>query len=146
MSPSFQRETPMGKRELSRHVLHALERCGAILLAALIGLLLFATLRAQLARAAEFPTDSGAGTLSFASAGGHEAAAPLSTDIRISVAGIVARVTVAQRFRNTGATTVEALYTLPLPDDRAERHQPSPDRLPAARHCRESAQPVGYDH
>jgi Ca-activated chloride channel family protein len=109
----------MGKRELSRHVLHALERCGAILLAALIGLLLFATLRAQLARAAEFPTDSGAGTLSCASAGGHEAAAPLSTDIRISVAGIVARVTVAQRFRNTGATTVEALYTLPLPDDAA---------------------------
>ena len=39
--------------------------------------------------------------------------------MRISVAGVVARVRVAQRFRNTGTTYLEAVYVLPLPDDAA---------------------------
>ncbi|HEX6999840.1 MAG TPA: marine proteobacterial sortase target protein [Gammaproteobacteria bacterium] len=100
-------------------VLRALERCAAALWLAAIGWLLFATLAAQLARAAEIPTDLGAGTLFFRSEAGLDPAAPLSTHVRISVSGIVARVAVTQRFRNTGGERLEALYAFPLPDDAA---------------------------
>jgi Ca-activated chloride channel family protein len=97
-----------------------LETWSGVLLALGAALLLYATLKAQAAHAAEFPTDVGAATLLFQSPdGGFDAAAPLSTDLRISVAGVVARVRVAQRFRNTGASLVEAVYVLPLPDDAA---------------------------
>ena len=51
--------------------------------------------------------------------GGYAAAAPLQTDLRISVAGVVARVRVAQRFRNSGTSYAEAVYALPLADDAA---------------------------
>ena len=82
--------------------------------------LLLATLKTQLARAAEFPSDVGAGTLLFQTRdGGFDSAVPIATDLRISVAGVVARVAVAQRFRNTSADWLEALYVLPLPDDAA---------------------------
>ena len=77
------------------------------------------TLHAQLARAAEFPQDIGAGTLLFQAADGYAPAAPLATDVRMSVAGVVARVTVAQRFRNPGSEWAEAVYAFPLPDDAA---------------------------
>jgi Ca-activated chloride channel family protein len=83
------------------------------------GWLLLAALGSQTARANGFPADVGAGTLFVHSAGGYDTVAPLSTDVRISVAGIVARVAVAQRFRNTGSTAIEALYAFPLPDDAA---------------------------
>src|SRR6476661_1298507 len=79
-----------------------LEDWAGILFAIGVGLLLFATLKAQLARAADFP-EVGAGTLLFQTAdGGFDPDAPLATDVRISVAGVVARVAIAQRFRNTG--------------------------------------------
>jgi Ca-activated chloride channel family protein len=82
-------------------------------------LLLYLTLRAQDARAAEFPA-VGAGTLLFEAADGHYAvAAPLRTDVRISVAGVVARVRVAQRFSNLSSSFVEAVYVMPLPDGAA---------------------------
>ena len=56
----------------------------------------------------------------FQSADGcYAAAAPLQTDLRISVAGVVARVRVAQRFRNSGTSYAEAVYALPLADDAA---------------------------
>jgi Ca-activated chloride channel family protein len=98
---------------------HALEDWAGTLFAIGVALLLLATLKAQLARAAEFPT-VGAGTLLFQTAdGGFDPTAPLATDIRISVAGVVARVAIAQRFRNTGASWAEAVYALPLPDDAA---------------------------
>ena len=61
----------------------------------------------------------GAGTLLFKSADGFDPAAPLSTDVRISIAGIVARVSVEQRFHNAGTGWVEAVYALPLTDDAA---------------------------
>ena len=97
-----------------------LEDWAGILFAIGVGLLLYATLHTQLARAAEFPKDVGAGTLLFQTAdGGFDPSAPLSTDVRISVAGVVARVAIAQRFRNTGTTWAEAVYALPLPDDAA---------------------------
>jgi len=92
----------------------------SVLLALAAGLLLYATLTAQAARAAEFPSDVGAPTLLFQDANGsYSTAAPLETDLRLSVAGVVARVRVAQRFRNTGTTYLEAVYVLPLPDDAA---------------------------
>ncbi|HWN37792.1 MAG TPA: VIT domain-containing protein, partial [Gammaproteobacteria bacterium] len=97
-----------------------LEVWSSVLLVLIAGLLLYATLAAQAARAAEFPTDVGAPTLLFQDANGSfSTAAPLETDLRLSVAGVVARVRVAQRFRNTGTTYLEAVYVLPLPDDAA---------------------------
>ncbi|HSC15608.1 MAG TPA: VIT domain-containing protein, partial [Gammaproteobacteria bacterium] len=97
-----------------------LEVWTSALLAIAAGLLLYATLAAQAARAAEFPSDVGAPTLLFQDASGSfTAAAPLETDLRMSVAGVVARVRVAQRFRNNGTTYLEAVYVLPLPDDAA---------------------------
>ncbi len=97
-----------------------LETWTSVLLAVAAALLLYATLRGQAAYAADFPTDVGAPTLLFQdSTGSFTAAAPLETDLRLSVAGVVARVRVAQRFLNTGASYVEAVYVLPLPDDAA---------------------------
>ncbi|HVJ30063.1 MAG TPA: VIT domain-containing protein, partial [Gammaproteobacteria bacterium] len=97
-----------------------LEVWTSVLLALAAGLLLYATLTAQGARAAEFPSDVGAPTLLFQDANGSfSTAAPLETDLRLSVAGVVARVRVAQRFRNFGSTYLEAVYVLPLPDDAA---------------------------
>jgi len=105
---------------LPREIRYALEDWAPFLFAVGLALLLLATLKAQLARAAEFPKQVGAGQLLFQTAdGGFDPAAPLSTDIRISVAGVVARVAVAQRFRNPGASWAEAVYALPLPDDAA---------------------------
>jgi Ca-activated chloride channel family protein len=80
--------------------------------------LVLATITAQVARASGFP-EVGAGTLLIHSAAGFDPAAPLSTDVRISVAGIVARVGVTQRFRNPQATPIEAVYAFPLPDEAA---------------------------
>jgi Ca-activated chloride channel family protein len=102
------------------HALEELELWIGVLLALGAAVLLYVTLTAQAAYADEFPSDIGAPTLLFHSqGGGYSAAAPLQTDLRLSVAGVVARVRVAQRFRNTGANYVEAVYALPLPDDAA---------------------------
>jgi Ca-activated chloride channel family protein len=46
-------------------------------------------------------------------------ATQLATNVTIEVAGIVARVKVAQRFRNDGSDWVEGVYVFPLPDDAA---------------------------
>jgi Ca-activated chloride channel family protein len=107
------------KRRWPNELIELLEDIAAALLLAGIALLLIATLRAQVARAAEFPSDVGAGTLVLQTAAGAERSAPLSTDVQISVAGVVARVAIAQRFRNASAEWVEAVYALPLPDDAA---------------------------
>jgi Ca-activated chloride channel homolog len=100
-------------------VKETLERLAFALWFAGVCVLLYLTLQAQLARAAEFPKDIGAGTLLFESGDGFDPAAPLSTDVRMSVAGVVARVSVAQRFRNPGGNWAEAVYAFPLPDDAA---------------------------
>lgn len=96
-----------------------LERLAAALWYAGVCLLLYLTLQAQLARAAEFPQDIGAGALLFQSGDRLDPAAPLATDVRMSVAGIVARVTVTQRFRNSGSEWAEGIYAFPLADDAA---------------------------
>lgn len=109
----------MERWKLPPRVLAAFE-CGvAALWFATVLFLLLAALKAQVARAADFPSDLGSGTLLFGNATGYAAAAPLSTDVRISIAGIVARVAVTQRFRNTGGGWSEALYAFPLPDGAA---------------------------
>jgi Ca-activated chloride channel family protein len=101
-------------------VCEELETWIGVLLALGAALLLYLTLKGQAAYADEFPADVGAPPRLFATAGGSYAtAAPLQTDLRISVAGVVARVRIAQRFRNTSGGYVEAVYALPLPDDAA---------------------------
>jgi Ca-activated chloride channel family protein len=105
---------------LSPRVCEELETWIGVLLALAAAALLFVTLKGQAAYADEFPSAVGAPTLLLQGAdGGYAAAAPLQTDLRISVAGVVARVRVAQRFRNTGGSYAEAVYALPLPDDAA---------------------------
>jgi Ca-activated chloride channel family protein len=105
---------------LPPHVVEEIEVWFGVLIGLGALLMLYASLTAQPARAAEFPRDVGAGTLLFKSADGDYApAAPLATDIRLSVAGIVARVRIAQRFTNSSAEFIEAVYALPLPDDAA---------------------------
>jgi Ca-activated chloride channel homolog len=98
------------------------ERLASALWFAGVCLLLYLTIHAQLARAAEFPKDIGAGTLLFQAGDRYEPAAPLATDVRMSIAGVVARVTVAQRFYNDGTEWAEAVYAFPLPDDAAIDH------------------------
>jgi Ca-activated chloride channel family protein len=109
------------RNALSPRAREELESWAGVLLALAAALLLYATVRAQAAAAAEFPHDVGAPTLLFQSPGGGTpaAATPLETDLKISVAGVVARVRVVQRFRNTSAAYVEAVYLLPLADDAA---------------------------
>ena len=109
----------MGKRGWSPCVVQALKDAAVVFWLTGIGWLLLATLKSQVAWGDEFPTELGAGMLLMQSATGFDPAAPLATDVRISIAGVVARVTVAQQFRNTGDTTVEAVYAFPLPDDAA---------------------------
>ena len=69
-------------------VCEELESWTVILLSIGAALLLYATLKAQAAHAAEFPSEVGAPTLLFQAPGGSfTAAAPLETDLRVSVAG-----------------------------------------------------------
>jgi Ca-activated chloride channel family protein len=97
----------------------ALERAATALWFAGVCLLLYLTLLAQAARGDDLD-DVRAGTLLFESAaGGLDAVPPLATDVRISIAGVVARVAVTQRFRNPSELWAEAVYAFPLPDDAA---------------------------
>jgi Ca-activated chloride channel family protein len=49
----------------------------------------------------------------------YQQATQLKTEVDIDVVGIVARVSVKQRFRNQSADWVEGIYVFPLPDDSA---------------------------
>lgn len=59
------------------------------------------------------------GGLYFQTASGIAPATRLASDFDIAVTGIVANVSVSQRFRNTGSEWVEGIYVFPLPDDAA---------------------------
>jgi Ca-activated chloride channel homolog len=63
--------------------------------------------------------DAGAGTLSLRTAQGELSAPWLSTEIDARVSGLIAQVTVRQRFINDRAEWVEATYLFPLPADSA---------------------------
>ena len=79
-----------------------------------------ALLLAAPASYAQLPPDIDAGGLYFQSpSGSFEQATQLSTKFDITVVGIVARVQVKQRFRNSGLDWVEGVYVFPLPDDSA---------------------------
>jgi len=52
----------------------------------------------------------------------HVNALLLETDVNFDVSGIVVRVTVKQRFRNTGSMWAEGIYIFPLPENAAVDH------------------------
>ncbi|BHH85690.1 marine proteobacterial sortase target protein [Desulforhopalus sp. 52FAK] len=63
------------------------------------------------------------GSLLFQGAGGQAIAAPkLSQNVHIDISGIIARVTVAQKFVNPGKEWMEATYVFPLPDESMVDH------------------------
>lgn len=69
------------------------------------------------------PANEGAGALYLKDDAGGRAATPLLfTDVRMSVAGMVARVSVAQRFVNPTAEWREGVYVFPLPEQAAVDH------------------------
>jgi Ca-activated chloride channel family protein len=107
------------KRGLSPQVTQALARLATALWLAAIVWLAVQALLARVAHAADFPQDVGTGTLLIDTGAGFQASAPLATDVQVSIAGVVARVAVMQRFRNAGTGFIEAVYALPLPDDAA---------------------------
>ena len=66
--------------------------------------------------------DPAQGTLLLREAGGGKLDAPLlSTDVRMDVSGMVARVQVTQRFVNATAQWREGVYVFPLPEKSSTR-------------------------
>lgn len=59
------------------------------------------------------------GTLLLQMASGYRAATAVSTDVDMRINGLVARVSVSQRFENTGTEWAEGIYAFPLPDKAA---------------------------
>ncbi len=89
----------------------------SLLLFMLVSVLLF--IAASSARAQPLP-EVGAGELLMNTGqGGWQPALQLHTDANIQVRGMVARVELTQRFKNTGAEWAEGVYAFPLPDDAA---------------------------
>jgi Ca-activated chloride channel family protein len=85
-----------------------------------IPLLLAALLVAPLTLRAQLPAGVDDGGLWLSNpAGGYTPATRLNSEFAIAVTGIVGRVTLRQRFRNTGSEWVEGIYVFPLPDDAA---------------------------
>jgi len=65
------------------------------------------------------PGQMQSGTLLMRMQSGYRVATRMNTDIELNVSGLVARVSVRQRFLNDGAEWVEGIYLFPLPDDAA---------------------------
>ena len=98
---------------LTERTLHYL---AAAVLALLVALLLEASPRARAAAGSE----PGAPTLLLTSGGGDSTAAvALETHLELRIAGLLARGTLTQRFRNDSGEWREAAYLLPLPPDAA---------------------------
>ena len=68
------------------------------------------------------PGDMQAGSLLLRMQEGYVTATLLHTDVNVSVSGLVARVSVMQEFRNSGADWVEGVYVFPLPGAAAVDH------------------------
>ena len=72
------------------------------------------------------PGQMQSGTLLMRMQSGYRIATRLNTDIKLEVSGLVARVSVRQKFLNDGSEWVEGVYVFPLPDDAAvNRLRPS---------------------
>jgi Ca-activated chloride channel family protein len=72
-----------------------------------------------LASRAQTPEEATSGTLFLKSGGSYVVAPTVDTTVDLRVNGIIARGHVAQRFRNSQSSCVEAVYVFPLPDDAA---------------------------
>ena len=68
------------------------------------------------------PAQMQSGALLMRMQSGYRIATRMNTDIKLEVSGLVARVSVRQRFLNDGAEWVEGIYVFPLPDDAAVDH------------------------
>ena len=65
------------------------------------------------------PGQMQSGTLLMRMQSGYRIATRMNTDIKLEVSGLVARVSVRQKFLNDGPEWVEGVYVFPLPDDAA---------------------------
>ncbi len=65
------------------------------------------------------PGQMQSGTLLMRMQAGYRIATRMNTDIDLTVSGLVARVSVRQKFLNNGPEWVEGIYVFPLPDDAA---------------------------
>jgi len=65
------------------------------------------------------PGQMQSGTLLMRLQAGYHIATRMNTDIDLTVSGLVARVSVRQKFLNDGPEWVEGIYVFPLPDDAA---------------------------
>ncbi|MGI9203939.1 MAG: marine proteobacterial sortase target protein [Woeseiaceae bacterium] len=65
------------------------------------------------------PGQMQAGSLLLKMKSGYVVATRMNTEIKASMSGLVARVSVKQEFRNTGSEWVEGVYVFPLPDGAA---------------------------
>ncbi len=65
------------------------------------------------------PGQMQSGTLLMRMQAGYRIATRMNTDIELEVSGLVARVSVRQKFLNDGSEWVEGVYVFPLPDDAA---------------------------
>lgn len=110
----------IGRREMRELARLVLEAFGAgILVSLVLALAVFiVTSPAIAATAAHTP-----GALHVKEADGSRTEAPLVfTDVRMSVSGMIARVTVTQRFVNPTDGWKEGVYTFPLPEKAAVDH------------------------
>ncbi len=69
-----------------------------------------------------WPSQMQSGSLLMHMQTGYRIATRMNTDIDLTVSGVVARVSVRQRFLNDGPEWVEGIYVFPLPDDAAVDH------------------------
>src|SRR5687767_159306 len=107
---------PGGLREFAKL---AAEAAAVGVIASFVMLIAAVSIAAAEAASPESPTT---GTLLFKGADSTIPAPLLATDVRIDVAGIVARTTVTQRFINPGADWREGVYIFPLPETAAVDH------------------------
>ena len=84
-------------------------------------LLLFLSILWSCSAPAEGPrlSDVQSGSLLLRMQSGYVTATLMNTDVSMDINGLVARVSVRQRFRNEGSEWVEGVYVFPLPDKAA---------------------------
>ena len=104
---------------MPHEIRHALEDWAGILFAIGVALLLLATLKAQVARAAEFPRRRRRHVAVRRPTASLDPPplSPPTSESRSQASSRACRV--VQRFANTGGEFSEAVYVLPLPDDAA---------------------------
>ena len=95
-------------------------RCLPALVLAALSILLLAS---GSARAQSVPGDVEGGQLFFSLEGGeYRPAVTQSSRVHMQVSGLVAVVTLEQRFSNVGEVWAEGVYAFPLPEDAAVRY------------------------